>query len=37
MTEVRCAGLEHQYIDQEYESIQERFLNNYEPDDYGND
>ncbi|GAB3076483.1 hypothetical protein GCM10027186_36250 [Micromonospora schwarzwaldensis] len=34
--EIRCVGLQQQYVRQEVESIQERFMSTYEPD-YGND
>jgi hypothetical protein len=35
--EVRAAGLRQQYTRTETESIEDRFLTYYEPDDYGND
>lgn len=35
--EVRAAGLRQQHIRTETESIEDRFLSTYEPDDYGND
>jgi hypothetical protein len=34
---IRSAGLQQQYVRAERDSIEDRFLSNYEPDDYGND